>query len=265
MAIFLRELRKNRKSFIIWSAILIVCNIGMLAMYPAMAADAESLAEIMKAYPKEMLDALSLDKLNLAHIMDFFAYVFVYIVLFAGVYAMILGAGILSKEESDKTVEFLLAKPVTRNGVISAKLLAVLFYLVLMNLLFAAADFAAFEAFKKEAYDFGVFVLVHTGMFLIQLTFAALGFLISIFAVKAKTVMPISFGVVLGAFFLSIASAVSKDLDFFKHLTPFKYFEPAMIAVNGRIDAVYVLVVLLFSVLCISLSYLLYNRKDISV
>ncbi|PNT91045.1 ABC transporter permease subunit [Clostridium thermosuccinogenes] len=265
MAIFLRELARNRKSFIIWTVILIASNLGMMAMYPVVAEQAGSYNELMKKLPKEMLEGLGMDRLNFSQILDFFAYIFLYIILFGGVYAMMLGSSIISKEESDKTIEFLLAKPVTRNAIVTAKSLCVLFYLILFNGLFIAADYIVFDAIKRDAFDMNKFLLLHFGFFMLQLTFASVGLLISVFIVKAKSVYPVTFGVVLGAFFLNIVSAVSDKLENLKYLTPFKYVNPSDLVASGKIETVYMVIMVLVIIISVVLTYVLYNRKNIAV
>lgn len=68
-----------------------------------------------------MVSGLGADDISFAEVLDFFTYVIPYITLFASIYAMLLGAGILSKEEDEKTIDFLLAKPVTRSAILSQK------------------------------------------------------------------------------------------------------------------------------------------------
>ncbi|MCX8129654.1 MAG: ABC transporter permease [Clostridia bacterium] len=265
MTIFFREIARNRKQFLVWTIILVLSSIGMMAMYPTFADQAGEYNELMKKFPKEMLEALGLDQLNMGLILDYFAYVFLYIILFGGVYAMLLGSSIISKEESEKTVEFLMAKPVTRKMIITSKAACVLFYLVLFNLIFAVADYFMFEAVKKDAYSMNIFLLLHFGFFMLQLTFAAVGLLISVFVVKAKSLYPIVFGVVLGAFFLNIISAMSDKLENFKYLSPFKYVSPADMVKNGKIETTYLVIMAVVVIISVALTYLFYNRKNISV
>ncbi|TYQ12856.1 UNVERIFIED_CONTAM: ABC-2 type transport system permease protein [Acetivibrio alkalicellulosi] len=262
MTIFKRELSRNKKSFIIWTTILLLCNIGMMTMYPTLAAEADSYSEMIS---KEMQKALSMDQLNFALILHYFAYVFVYIILFGGVYAMLLGASIVSREENEKTIEFLLAKPVTRRAIITQKALVVLFYIALFNVIFIVGDFFTFEFLKQDEYSIKTFMLMHVGFFLLQLTFASLGLFISIFITKAKTIYPITFGIVLGAFFLNVISAISDKLEVFKHFTPFNYINPSHIAVNSSIEIIYIAIMFTVIIVSVVSTYLVYDKKDISV
>ena len=265
MTIFLRELKRNIKGFSIWTVCLVLSNVGMMLMYPTFADQSEEYQELMKKFPKEMLEGLGMDKLNFSQILDYFAYIFIYIMLFGAAYAMILGISIISREENEKTIEFLLAKPVTRNGIVTQKIMAVLFYITLFNLIFGVADFITFEAIKKSDYSMETFMLMHTGFYLLQLTFAAVGLLISVFVTKAKAVYPIAFGAVLGTFFVNIASAISDKLDNLKYLTPFKYVNPSNIVDKSLIEIQYIAIMFIVIALSVTLTYVFYNRKNIFV
>lgn len=265
MTIFIREFMRNRKSFIIWTLCLVITNISMMAFFPYMGGKAEMLDELYKQFPKEMLSAFNLEDLNLGKVLSYFAYVFQYVVLFAGINAMLLGASIISKEEGEKTVEFLMAKPVTRNTIVTAKAVYALAYIIAFNLIFLATNYFVFEAVKNEEYNFRTFILLHLGMLLIQLTFAAVGLVISMFVVKAKSVFPVSLGVVLGTYFISMAAAMSEKLENLKYLTPFKYVNPADLVKNERIEGLYIVIMLVVIAISTAMTYVFYNRKNISV
>ncbi len=265
MVIFFRELARNRKSFLIWTACLVLSNVGMLALYPTIVDQAGEYNDLVKKLPVAVLEGMGMDNLDFSRILDYFAYVFIYIILFGGVYAMLLASSIISKEENEKTIEFLLAKPVTRNQIVTAKSLCVLFYIVSFNLIFIVADYITFECIKKIDYSLKTFILAHLGFLILQLTFAAIGMLISVFIVKAKSIYPITFGVVLGTFFINIISAISDKLENLKYLTPFKYVNPSDIVKSGRIENVYIIIMCAIIVVSVALTYVFYNRKNISV
>ena len=178
---------------------------------------------------------------------------------------MLLASNMLSKEENDKTIEFLLAKPVTRNTIIKAKTLCVLFYITLLNIVLLGTDYLAFQVFKKVDFSISSFLLIHLGGYLMQLTFAAIGLLISVFVVKSKAITPIVLGVVIGTFFISIVSGVSEKLSNLKYLTPFKYGNASDIIASGKIDTAYLIIMFFIIIVSVVLTFRFYNSKNISV
>lgn len=266
MALFLRELKGNRKSFIIWTVCMVALNAMMMMFYPTVADQAKQLNELLKNYPKALMAAFNFDKLSFSDVLGYYGTEsYTFIMLFGSLYAMIMSASILSKEESEKTIEFLLSKPVTRAYVVSGKLICAALYIFLFDLIFSITNYIFFEMVKRSNYDMKAFLLISAGPLLIHLTFAAIGFLISVFVVKAKSVIPISLGVVLGTYFLSIASDLTDKLKNLKYITPFKYVDAADLILNKRIEGVYLLIMFVVIVVSIAAVYIIYNRKDIIV
>lgn len=264
MVIFLRELTRNRKAFITWTSSLVAANVLMLMFFPYMDLKMDALGDMLKQMPEGMISALNLDSMDFSQILSYFSYVFQYILLFSAIYAMQFGAGILSREESERTVEFLLAKPVKRSEVITSKILCLLFYLALFNIIFTIADYVTIIAITDQSFSIEAFLLLHLGQLLLQLLFAAMGFLISVFVIKPGTIFPLSVGVVLGAYFISIASGISEKLADLKYITPFEYVIPADIIKAKSIEPVYLIIICAVTIIAIAGTYVFYNRKDIA-
>ncbi len=267
MIIFKRELRRNLKYFIIWTALMIIMFLYMAFLYPTMADQAESMQSLVKGFPDALLKAFNLDlMMDFSDITKYFAgEPYVLWLLFGSIFTMILASGILSKEESDGTIEFLLSKPVTRNKIITYKLLNTLFYVLAFNFILSLTAFAAVEAVKEGDYSRDKLLLLFAGALLVQLTFAAIGFLISVFIVKTKSVIPVSIGVVLGAYFLNTLAGMSDKTEQLKYLTPFKYVDARDILLKGRFYGVYLLIIFIVIIISVVLSYVFYNKKDIRV
>ncbi len=266
MLIFLRELKRNRKAFVIWILILAGFNAMMFAFFPSLSGEAQKIKDLMDVYPDSMKSAFGLDRLDMSTIMGFYGIEnYLFIALLGSIYAMLLGAGILSKEESDGTIEFLLSKPVTRNKIVTGKALCVLFYILLFNIIMTSANFIFFEIFKKEAYSIKAFVLVSVGPLLLHLTFSAIGFFISMFIVKAKAIYPIAIGAVMGAYLISIVSSISEKAEALKYITPFKYVDASELIIEEKIRIVYLAIIFFVITASITASYVIYNKKDITI
>lgn len=266
MTIFIREWKRNLKSLIIWTLSLAFFVALMMGVYPSFAEDMESLEKLLDAYPEGILAAFGMDRLDLSDIVGWFSMEAVlFITLFGSIYAAMLSSSILSKEENEKTIEFLLAKPVTRYEIATSKLGIVLLNILLFNLLIGLVSFVTFEMFKMEDYNVSLLILLFVGSLLLHLTFASIGFLISIFVTKTKTIYPISIGLVIFTYFLGIAASVSDKLEFLKYFSPFKYVDAPDIILNGKIDGLYLTIMLFIIVVGFGTSFYLYNKKDITV
>ena len=114
MNLFLREMKKNRTSFLIWLILMILVNAMMLTSFGSVAEMAENTEAMLSQYPKEFVEAMNLDILKMTNILHFYASrTFLLVTILGSVYAIMLTSNIISKEESDKTIEFLISKPMT--------------------------------------------------------------------------------------------------------------------------------------------------------
>jgi ABC-2 type transport system permease protein len=266
MIIFVRELRKNLKYFIIWTSLMVLMTAYMGFLFPTMSSQSKTFQKLMEGYPKALIEAFNLDLMDFTNIVKFFASEsYVFLILLGSIFAMILSAGMLSKEENDKTIEFLYAKPVTRNYIITSKLLSVLFYILSFNVIIGVSTIGIFLSVSKTSFSIPNVLLLLVGATLVQLVFAAIGFVISVFIVKTKTILPITISIVIGAYFINSLAGMSSNTEKFKYITPFKYVDARDILKNNSINGVYLAIMAAVVIISIILSYVIYNRKNITV
>lgn len=266
MNMYRRELSINRKSLLIWWIILAGLGVLVIAFFPTIARQAEDFEKLLLSMPKEFMAAFGLEKISMTSIMGYYATKqYTTITLLGSIYAIILASAMLSKEESDQTIEFLLAKPVSRSEVLTAKLLSIITLIIVFNLLITIVMYISLQAVKTADFSSKIFLLLSLAAMLLHLTFASLGFLASVIIRKSQTVLPFSLGLVLVTYFLSIVAALSEKLDFLKYISPFKYVDAVDILTQERIEPMYLVIMLSINVLAVIIAYMLYKRKDFAV
>ncbi len=265
MNLLFRELKANGRSLLIWTLALALLNFMMMALFPSFADGAEYMDDFISMLPDEFARMFGLDRLNLTEPVGFYSIeAYFMIILFGGMFAAILGTTMLGKEEDEKTAEFLLAKPVSRSYVVSGKVLAILFQLLLFNLGIGVVTVIAFEIFA-DGYSRVELARLLVAPFISQLAFAAIGLFLSVFITRRKAAISASIGFVLGLYFFHVAASVTDKFEFLKYFTPFWYMDAADIVHHGELAFWKVAVLLATAVLCTGLSYLLYNKKDIKI
>lgn len=266
MNIYRRELAVNRQSMLIWFIILAGLGILVIAFFPTVAEQAESIQKLMTGLPKGLLAAFGMENISITDILGYYATKqYTTLTLFGSIYAIMLASSVLSKEESEKTIEFLLSKPVSRAEIISAKLLSIVTLVAVFNILVTIVMYIGLEFVKTADFSLKTFLLLSLAAFLLHLTFAFLGFLASVIIRRSQKVLPFSLGLVLLTYFLSIASALSAKLDFLKYISPFKYVDAVDILTENRIKPEYLVLILLIYLIAITASYYFYRRKDFAV
>lgn len=265
MNILKRELRVNLNNLIVWTVILAGLGILVMVFFPSLARQAATLEKVMSSLPRGVLLAFGLEKISMADIMGFYATnQYTTVTLLGSIYAILLSSSMLSKEESEKTIEFLLSKPVRRRDIVTSKLLAVAILIIAFNLLITLIMYITLLAVKTNDFSMKIFLLLSLGSLLLHLTFAAIGYLLSALAHR-NSPTPLGLAIVLVTYFLAIASALSSKLDFLKYLSPFKYVDAVDILTKAAIPIDYLLLMAIIDATAIALTYFIYQRKDFAI
>jgi ABC-2 type transport system permease protein len=262
--IFLRELKANFKSLVIWSVIMALLIMIAVAKFSAFAGNPDMLA-LLDSVPQAMLDALSMRAFNLTTLSGFYGIMFVYFAIMGAIAAAMWGSDTISKEERDKTVEFSLVLPVSRSRVVTAKALAALVYCLAFVLITWAVSLVAVRSYNPDQAFYKFLALEMLAMFVIELIFLALGLLLGCAMKQYKRAGSTAVAIILGTYVISVMSAMQEKLDFLKYLTPFRYFDAADLLHNSRIDSVYLMISAAIIVVCVAGAYLTYRRRDLYI
>lgn len=268
MNMFKFEFKRLLKGSIIWSLVCGALVLMFMLFFPSMKEMGmqELVFSKMDALPEAFLEAFNISgATDFSNIADFSAYVLQYIIMAGGVYATILGVSALVKEESEGTIEFLYSKPVTRNKIVTSKILSngLIFFMFLM--IVGSISMAISAVIKPEDVEMIPMLMdiktLFIGMALIGYIFMAIGFLISVFIKSSKQAIPIALGVFFSSYVLGIFSKLQERLSGFIYLSPFDYAVPSEIIKNG-FEMKFVIIGLCIIIVSIVATYLVYNRKD---
>lgn len=263
MTLFIRELKGNAKSFIIWTVCIVALTAMFMAMYPSFAAQGSDLNNMLSNFSPQLIQMFGFESLDFTRTMDYYAYIYQYVLLATMIQFMILGANLLSKEEDSGTINFLYAKPLSRSSITGMKFLAGAAETVAFFAVNTAAVIAILAAVDRTGIDYGTILLLGAATALAQLMMLGLGMLISMFVIRARAVMSASIGVVLVLYVANMFANMNKDLTWLKYVTPFQYFDARLIMANAALDWVYVALSAGVAAVCVAATLSIYNRKDL--
>jgi len=262
MNMYLHELKSLRKSTITWACAMIALALIYFSVYPNIVKDADNFKTLLGGYPASVRAILGISLDSITSLLGFYSMIFTFITLCGAIQAMNLGISILSKEARERTADFLLVKPVSRQAIVTAKLLAALTMLLTTNVIYYAVASILASIVKTSNYSEKLFFLINLTLFFIQLIFLAIGVVVSVFFTKLKSVLPISLGVVFG-FFIIGALIATGDNDGTRFLSPFKYFDTTYIIENSCYEVPYLFTGAVIIIVAIVASYIIYTKKDI--
>ena len=264
MNIFIREIKANLRSLLIWGGIVILFIFSGMTEFSGYEGNPDML-EVLDSMPPALLEAFQLNAFNLTTVTGFYGVMFTYFALLTTISAVMWGSDIISKEERDKTLEFTLTLPITRGKLVTGKILAVVVNCIglLIIMWVTSLFFVAKYQPDREFYDF-LFLLMQA-LFIMQMVFLAVGIFLGCAMKQYKRAGSLAVSLLLVTYFLSVISSLSENLEFLKYFTPFKYFDPAAILHESRIDLNYVWLSLGIIVVCITGGYITYARRDLYI
>lgn len=260
MTILRHELRRSRVPFWIWTGaigfLLAVC----IFLFPEMKGEMEGVSEVFSSMGA-FTAAFGMDRLNFGTLNGYYAIECGNVLGLGGAFfAALLAAGMLCKEEKERTGEFLLTHPVSRARVVTEKLAAVLILITVMNLIICALAVGSILAIG-ESVPWRELTLQHLAYWLLQLEIAGICFGVSAFLRRGSA--GVGLGIAVMLYFMNLIANITESAAFLKDLTPFGYCDGAEIASSGSLDLKRLAVGAAFFALGVAAAYWQYTRKDI--
>lgn len=261
MTLYRREMRAHLKSLLIWIAGIIAMLAAGMGKFTGMEESGNAMNELMADMPKALQAIMGVGELDIGTPIGYYGVLFLYLLLMAAIHASMLGAAIISKEERDKTAEFLLVKPLSRGRLLLCKLLAALTQVLVFNLVMLIGSILVIGSYTEGESSTGAVLSLMAGMLLVQLIFLTVGMAIAGAGRQPKRAVAYSAAVMLLSFLLSMAIKISGHIDFMGVLTPFYYVDAAAVIDQG-IGAGYTLLSLGITAVALVVLFAGYNRRD---
>lgn len=264
MNIFWREMKAYRKSLIIWCIfVLYMVAAGMWKFASAYSAN-QSLNELINQLPGAVRVLLGIrGSFDLSTAGGYYGLLYYYLVTMATVHATLMGAGIISKEELDKTTEFLMTKPISRNQIVTAKLGVAFVNILIFNMVATISSIFVVGYFNTGEALTGEILTLMMGMFLLQLIFMLVGTGIAAVNKNPNIATPLALITLMIALVLAKAIDMSTKLEAWKYFTPIKYFEAEQLLLHGGFEAVFLILSVVIMAIFVSATYIFYKRKDL--
>jgi ABC-2 type transport system permease protein len=263
--LFLKEIRKNALSLIVWMIIISLLVSLTMSVYRTFVENQSKILGMMNLVPKGALQFKGISNFNdLLSVLGFYSVNnIIYMMVLGSIYSIVLASNILLKEEYDKTAEFLLAWPITRSEVFFSKLAVLFLNIFLLNLVTCLAGFICMELVKTAAFSIRAFLTLSLYTLLLNLLFGAIGFFLSTLVKRPKPITTFSIGLVLIFYFIYTLSKITESASKIGYLSPFKFVDVNAINPAYKLDLWKSLYFIGISFLLVVLSHRFYKHKDI--
>lgn len=259
----LRELKINLKTLILYTVILSAMFVLIFSIYPSLITDDTKLMldEMMKTMPEEMLASFNMDIIGIEDAYGWFKTEgYVFLVLIGAVYASILGATILIKEENDKTIEFLYSKPINRKQILTSKIICGLINILLFTLIVTLFNFVALK--DIDSFDSKEFFMISLSIILVYYLFFFTLLFISTFYRKTKKSMATGIAIVFVSYAMQLVGGISEKVEILKKISYFEFSSSRYIVLNNSLDTKYIIAGIAIILICILGTYYKYDKKE---
>lgn len=257
-----RELRAQRNATLGWLVPLSLLMIMYGSLQPQVAGDNGLLAAKLSVLPDSVKQAFSLSATDFSRPVSYLSTNFIMVTLGVSLFAGLLGANVVAREDAQRTSESLLTLPVSRWQILLGKLLAGVLVLSGFHLILGLASYGALARVATQPVEGSLVFAMFGGALLLALTFFAAGFLMGAVVRQARAAPNLSLGLVLGTYFLGVVSKVSPKAEALGHLSPYRLVEPAEIVAGGGLEA-QAWALLAVTGLLLTAAVLWYERRDV--
>ncbi len=259
MNIIKLELKLTRKPFVILTISLCVITSLMSLFFGGFSESMDAIETLINSYPKGLLKGFRIDMSIFSSFIAYLSYIIVYVLIALSIYMLQLGMSITSREKTIGMSDFLIVKPVSRVKIFVLKSLAYTFRLLTLVLFIFLTSL--FMNYVYDDIDLYKISLIFISFCLIGIYFLALGAFISSFMKQNKLIIPLSIGVVLIMFFITMFQRIFSD-NTLKYLTPFSHFDIADISVKGHFDSKMFIFNIACSMILFTIAIINYKKQD---
>lgn len=264
MNLSLHEIKSYWKNLLFWSiGMFAMIGGGMIEFTGYYKAESSAINDFMNKLPKALLALFGMVNMEITSLSGYYGMLHFYLVIMGSIYAIILGAGILAKEERDKTAEFLMVKPVTRAWVLFYKLMAGIVYI----LAFVVVDYVISIAFiteiaPKENVALEI-VLLMASMTLIMTAFFCVAFGLSGLMKDNRKSSNIMISLMSASYLVSVFMDMVEATDWIRPFVLFKYFPTDVIFKTQTLSFTYIGFSIVWIIIGLAMAFFGFPRRDL--
>lgn len=262
LTIFRHTFAKSRGQILGWGLTLAVLGGYMISFYDTLVSQQGQMVELLKNYPPELMaffgDFTKMFTPAGYLSVEFFSYM----PMILGIFAVLVGSGLLASDEENGSLDLILAHPISRTALFAGRLLA--FIASLIAILFivwlgflVAMNWTHFEMSALEL------ALPFISLLVVVLLYGALALLLSTLLPSRRLAAMIAGLVVVADFFLIAMARIDTNLETAAKFMPTHYYQGAE-AANG-LNWEWTAGLLGVTLVLVLLAWWRFERRDIRV
>lgn len=262
--IFLKTIFDHLKSLVFWSVGLFLMVLMYMSFYPSLAENSElqgAFQELPEAF-KQLVGSLNEFGTPAGYLQtEFFS---ITLPLLLSIAAISIGSGLVNKEETSGTIELLLARPVSRGGILCQKVWAMLVILAVMILALVVGFLAGIALIGGFDINFSYVLAALLATYVIAVLFGLLALAATALWASRALAIGLAALIYFGSY---VISSFAQSVDFFekiKVISVFHYYQTADMLKAGPMWSDFLLLAAVAAVLY-AVAWFALCRRDLGV
>ena len=244
-----------------WGLGLALYGLLIVSMYDSMAAQQETLQQMISSYPEEFLAFFGGDAHSLVTPAGFLGmYAFSMMPLIIGIFAVLAGSGLIASDEERGRLDLIITHPVGRTAFFFGRALGV-FAACLVIMLLGWLGFSLMLGRSTLGFTWGEMLVPFVSLLAQTLVYVALGLLLSMLLPSRGLSAMLTGLLLVTSYFVSSLSFMDERLAALAKLMPYHYFQTALSFAELNLSWLFAL--LGAAALMTLLAWLRFLRRDI--
>lgn len=262
MTIFRYSLARYRGQILGWGISLALLGVLLISMYDSFAGEMDQFEELLDLYPAE-LTAFIGDITSMATPEGFVSIEFFsYMPLILGIFAVLMGSGLLVSDEENGTLDLIMAHPLNRTALFMGRLLA---FVAATAAILTIAWLGLVVPMTWSSMDigWGVMWLPLLSLLAELLLFGAISLFLSLLLPSRRLAATTAGLLLVASFFITGLARLNEDLEAVAKLSPLNYYQSqeAFQGLNGTWFAGLLAAAVVFA----ALAWWRFQQRDIRV
>jgi len=244
-----------------WGLGLALYGLMIVSMYDSMAAQQETLQQMIASYPEEFLAFFGGDANSLVTPAGFLGmYAFSMMPVIIGIFAVLAGSGLIASDEERGRLDLIITHPVGRTAFFFGRALGV-FAACLAIMLLGWVGFSLMLGGSSLGFTWGEMLVPFVSLLAQTLIYVALGLLLSMLLPSRGLSAMLTGLLLVASYFVSSLAFMDERLADLAKLMPYHYFQTALSFAKLKLGWLFAL--LGAALLMTLLAWLRFLRRDI--
>lgn len=244
-----------------WGLGLAFYGLMIVLMYDSLSAQQDRLQQIFANYPPEFLAFFGGDANSLVKPAGFLGmYAFSMMPVILGIFAVLVGSGLIVSDEERGRLDLIIAHPVGRTSFFLGRSLGVLG--AILSIMFLGwLGFCLLLGRSGLGFDWGQMIVPFLSLLAQILVYATLALLLSMFLPSRNLAAMVTGAIMVASYFISSLSFVDERLNAVSKFMPYHYFQTVLSF--RELNLTWLFVLLGISLFMTAVAWLCFVRRDI--